>query len=61
LKRPTAEVPSQRERDQISMPVLASSLTRRGSDPTADSRGQVWRLDEQTMTATLVFNADLGN
>jgi hypothetical protein len=35
--------------------------TRRESDPTADSRGQVWKIDEQTMTATLVFNADLGN
>ncbi len=35
--------------------------TRRASDPTADSRGQVWKLDERTMTATLVFNADLGN
>jgi hypothetical protein len=35
--------------------------TRRASDPTADSRGQVWTLDEQTMTATLVVNADLGN
>jgi hypothetical protein len=35
--------------------------TRRASDPTADSRGQVWKLDEQTMTATLVVNVDLGN
>jgi hypothetical protein len=35
--------------------------TRQASDPTADSRGQVWTIDEQTMTATLVFNADLGN
>jgi 3-phytase/alkaline phosphatase D len=35
--------------------------TRYASDPTADSRGQVWTLDEQTMTATLVVNADLGS
>lgn len=35
--------------------------TRQASDPTADSRGQVWKLDEHTLTATLVFNADLGN
>src|SRR5262249_160151 len=34
---------------------------RRASDLTADSRGQVWTVDEQTMTATVVFNADLGN
>ncbi len=34
---------------------------RRASDPTADSRGQVWKLDERTMTATLVVNVDLGN
>jgi hypothetical protein len=30
-------------------------------DPNADSRGQEWILNEQTMTATLVVNADLGN
>ena len=35
--------------------------TRHASDPTAHSRGQVWKLDENTMTATLVFNADLGS
>src|SRR5262249_18263773 len=35
--------------------------TRRASDPTANSRGQVWTLNEQTMTATLVLNADMGN
>ena len=30
-------------------------------DPTADSRGQEWILDEQNRTATLVVNADMGN
>jgi hypothetical protein len=35
--------------------------TRRASDPNADSRGQVWTLGENTMTATLVVNVDLGN
>jgi hypothetical protein len=34
---------------------------RRASDPNAHSRGQVWTLDETTMTATLVLNADLGS
>jgi hypothetical protein len=34
---------------------------RRASDPSAHSRGQVWTLDETTMTATLVLNADLGS
>jgi hypothetical protein len=34
--------------------------TRRASDPNAHSRGQVWKLDEETMTATLLVNADLG-
>ena len=33
----------------------------RSSDPTADSRGQEWILNEQNMTATLVVNADMGN
>jgi arylsulfate sulfotransferase len=35
--------------------------TRRASDPSAHSRGQVWRLDEDAMTATLVVNLDMGN
>src|SRR5262249_46376449 len=35
--------------------------TRRATDPTATSRGQVWELDEATMTATPLLNADLGN
>src|SRR5262249_2806969 len=35
--------------------------TRQASDPAANSRGQVWTLDETNMTATLVLNADLGN
>src|SRR4029079_15030020 len=35
--------------------------TRRATDPGAHSRGQVWSLDETTMTATLVLNADLGS
>jgi hypothetical protein len=47
--------------DDSTMIVFDDGDTRRASDPTADSRGQVWKIDEQTMTATLVFNADLGN
>ncbi len=35
--------------------------TRRASDSNAQSRGQVWKLDEEAMTATLVFNVELGN
>jgi hypothetical protein len=35
--------------------------TRRETDPNANSRGQVWTLDETSMTATPVLNADLGN
>ena len=41
--------------------VFDNGNTRRLTDPTADSRGQEWVLNEQTMTATLVVNADLGN
>jgi hypothetical protein len=47
--------------DDSTLIVFDDGDTRRASDPTADSRGQVWKIDEQTMTATLVFNADLGN
>ena len=41
--------------------VFDNGNTRRLTDPTADSRGQEWVLNEQTMTATPVVNADLGN
>src|SRR5262249_14481819 len=35
--------------------------TRRATDPNAHSRGQVWALDEATMTATPVLSVDLGD
>src|SRR5262249_5953155 len=47
--------------DDATLILFDNGNTRRASDPTADSRGQVWKLDEQTMTATLVVNVDLGN
>src|SRR5262249_9734425 len=47
--------------DDSTLILFDNGNTRRASDPTAHSRGQVWRLDEQTMTATPVLNADLGN
>lgn len=46
--------------DDSTIILLDNGNTRHASDPTADSRGQVWKLDEQTMTATLVLNVDLG-
>jgi hypothetical protein len=46
--------------DDTTMVLLDNGNTRRASDPAANSRGQVWTIDEQTMTATLVLNADLG-
>jgi arylsulfate sulfotransferase len=46
--------------DDHTLILLDNGNTRRASDPNANSRGQVWRLDEQTMTATLLVNADLG-
>jgi hypothetical protein len=47
--------------DDTTLILFDNGNTRRVSDPNAHSRGQVWRLDEQTMTATLLLNADLGN
>jgi hypothetical protein len=47
--------------DDSTLILFDNGDTRRASDPNADSRGQVWTLDEQTMTATLVLNVDLGN
>jgi hypothetical protein len=46
--------------DDHTLILFDNGNTRRASDPTAHSRGQVWTLDEQTMTATLEVNADLG-
>jgi hypothetical protein len=47
--------------DNNTLILFDNGNTRRASDPNAHSRGQVWTLDEQTMTATLVVNADLGS
>jgi hypothetical protein len=47
--------------DDSTIILFDNGNTRRASDPTAHSRGQVWKLDERTMTATLVVNIDLGN
>jgi hypothetical protein len=47
--------------DDSTIILFDNGNTRRASDPNADSRGQVCKLDEKTMTATLVFNVDLGN
>ena len=47
--------------DDSTLILFDNGNTRRASDPNAHSRGQVWRLDEQNMTATLLLNADLGN
>jgi hypothetical protein len=47
--------------DDSTLILFDNGNTRRASDPTAHSRGQVWKLDEQTMTATLLLNVDLGN
>jgi hypothetical protein len=40
--------------------VLDDGHERKKKDPKANNRGQVWKLDEETHTATLVYNADLG-
>ena len=47
--------------DDTTMVLFDNGNTRRASDPIANSRGQVWKLDEETMTATLMVNADLGS
>ena len=47
--------------DDSTLLLFDNGNTRSVSDPTAHSRGQVWRLDEKAMTATLVVNLDAGN
>lgn len=40
--------------------VLDDGHERKKIDPAANTRGQVWKLDEASHTATLVYNVDLG-
>jgi len=47
--------------DDSTIILFDNGNTRHASDPNAHSRGQVWKVDEQTMTATLLVNVDLGN
>jgi len=47
--------------DDHTLILFDNGNTRRASDPSAHSRGQVWTLDEMGMTAKPVLNADLGN
>jgi hypothetical protein len=47
--------------DDTTLIVFDNGNTRRATDPNADSRGQVWTIDENTQTATLAFSVDLGN
>lgn len=47
--------------DASTLILFDNGNTRRAGDPNAHSRGQVWTVDEKTMTATLVVNADLGS
>jgi hypothetical protein len=47
--------------DDHTLVLFDNGNTRRATDPTANSRGQAWTLDETTMTATPVLSADLGD
>jgi hypothetical protein len=47
--------------DDHTLVLFDNGNTRRETDASAHSRGQVWTLDETAMTATPVLNADLGN
>ena len=47
--------------DDHTLILFDNGNTRRASDPNAHNRGQVWMLDETSMTATPVLNADLGD
>jgi hypothetical protein len=47
--------------DDHTLILFDNGNTRRATDPNAHNRGQVWTLDETSMTATPVLNADLGD
>ncbi len=40
--------------------ILDDGHERKKKHPEANNRGQVWKIDEQTKTAELIYNADLG-
>src|SRR4029077_5135144 len=47
--------------DDHTLILFDNGNTRRATDPTANSRGQVWTLDETNMIATPELDVDLGN
>jgi hypothetical protein len=47
--------------DDSTLILFDNGNTRQAIDPNAHSRGQVWKLDEDARTATLVVNLDVGN
>ena len=47
--------------DDSTLVLFDNGNIRQANDPSAHSRGQVWKLDEGAMTATLEFNVDVGN
>jgi len=47
--------------DDRTLLLFDNGNVRRASDPNAHSRGQVWKLDEDARTASLLLNFDLGN
>src|SRR4029453_1045056 len=47
--------------DDHTLILFDNGNTPREHDPSVNSRGQVWSLDETAMTATPLLNADLGN
>ena len=47
--------------DDTTLLLFDNGNTRQSKDPAANSRGQELVLDEETMQATLVVNADIGN
>jgi hypothetical protein len=46
--------------DDNTLVVFDNGNTRIAGDRTGNSRGQAWQIDEQTLTATPLLNADLG-
>jgi len=47
--------------DDSTLLLFDNGNTRQAANPNAHSRGQVWKLDEHAMIATLEFNVDLAN
>src|SRR3954451_16285701 len=53
-------MPASNPREGDTLLLLDNGQRHKKKDPKANTRGQLWKIDEKARTASLVMNADLG-